>query len=214
MRTIRPKRPYPGWRASDTFPKLAVLPLAVCLACVAPLLLAAARAGAPEPAAYPDPPEVLFGDLFVAVQTAGIYADSKTFADAVPRASPQTILSEYHAAQSLSPQALKRFVDQRFEMPADSVTAAELVPAAAVSQSAALVAHIDRLWDVLTRSALSAPPHSSLLRLPEPYVIPGGRFREIYYWDSYFTMLGLDQSGRHDLVEHMVRDFAWLIDTY
>ena len=31
----------------------------------------------------------------------------------------------------------------------------------------------------------------SLLPLPKPYVVPGGRFREVYYWDSYFTMLGL-----------------------
>src|ERR1700733_14061181 len=36
----------------------------------------------------------------------------------------------------------------------------------------------------------------------------------MYYWDSYFTMLGLLESGRRDLVEDMVRDFAYLIDTY
>jgi len=36
----------------------------------------------------------------------------------------------------------------------------------------------------------------------------GGRFREMYYWDSYFTMLGLQESGRHDLMEDMVSDFA------
>ncbi len=34
------------------------------------------------------------------------------------------------------------------------------------------------------------------------------------YWDSYFTMLGLDASGRADLLQDMVRDFAYLIDTY
>jgi alpha,alpha-trehalase len=52
------------------------------------------------------------------------------------------------------------------------------------------------------------------LALPKPYVVPGGRFRELYYWDSYFTMLGLSQSGRQDLVQDMITDFAWLIDTY
>src|SRR5258705_6562521 len=36
----------------------------------------------------------------------------------------------------------------------------------------------------------------------------------MYYWDSYFTMLGLVESGRHDLAETMVRNFAYLIDTY
>ncbi|XNM58954.1 trehalase family glycosidase [Escherichia coli] len=28
--------------------------------------------------------------------------------------------------------------------------------------------------------------------------MPGGRFREVYYWDSYFTMLGLAESGHWD----------------
>jgi alpha,alpha-trehalase len=50
--------------------------------------------------------------------------------------------------------------------------------------------------------------------MPEPYVVPGGRFREMYYWDTYFTMLGLATSSRRDLVDGMVRDFAYLIDTY
>ena len=48
-------------------------------------------------------------------------------------------------------------------------------------------------------------PHSSLIPLPEPYVVPGGRFREVYYWDSYFTMLGLIESGRADLVQRHAR---------
>ena len=82
------------------------------------------------------------------------------------------------------------------------------------SERVSIARHIDSLWDQLTRSTTTAPRYSSLLPLPEPYVVPGGRFREMYYWDSYFTMLGLVESGRHDLVEHMVRDFAYLIDTY
>jgi alpha,alpha-trehalase len=43
--------------------------------------------------------------------------------------------------------------------------------------------------------------------------VPGGRFREIYYWDSYFTMQGLVQSGRTDLVKNMLDNFAHLIRT-
>jgi alpha,alpha-trehalase len=74
--------------------------------------------------------------------------------------------------------------------------------------------HIDTLWSELTRLPEETHPHSSLLALPEPYVVPGGRFDEIYYWDSYFTMLGLQESGRDDLVLGMVRNFASLIDRY
>jgi len=53
----------------------------------------------------------------------------------------------------------------------------------------------------------------SLIPLPEPYVVPGGRFREVYYWDSYFTMLGLIASGRSDLVRSMLDNFAYLVRT-
>ncbi len=53
----------------------------------------------------------------------------------------------------------------------------------------------------------------SLIGLPHPYVAPGGRFNELYYWDSYFTMLGLAESGRMDLVEGMVDNFTYLINS-
>lgn len=39
---------------------------------------------------------------------------------------------------------------------------------------------------------------SSLLPLPHDYVVPGGRFSELYYWDSYFTMLGLHGSNNRE----------------
>jgi alpha,alpha-trehalase len=142
------------------------------------------------------------------VQTAALYGDGKTFADAVPRGSPEAILSEYRTARPATPAALERFVAAHFALPG------EPDPVAAPSGQRTLTEHIDGLWNVLTRTSPSAPPGSSLLPLPKPYVVPGGRFREIYYWDSYFTMLGLLESGRSDLVENMVEDFAHLIDAY
>ncbi len=157
---------------------------------------------------YPQPPQALFKELFVAVQTAAIYPDSKDFADAVPKAAPDVILARYRASRPDSPLSLRDFVDATFVLPAAAG------PAPAMPRQQSVSAHIDGLWDALTRSTTHVPPYASLLPLPRPYVVPGGRFREIYYWDSYFTMLGLDQSGRHDLVEDMVGDFAYLIDTY
>ena len=74
--------------------------------------------------------------------------------------------------------------------------------------------HIDVLWERLTRNTPATAPYSSLLPLPRPYVVPGGRFRELYYWDSYFAMLGLAESGRTDLLEDMVQNFADLINSY
>ena len=94
-----------------------------------------------------------------------------------------------------SPAALERFVEAHFALPA------EVTPRASVPERVSISEHIDRLWDSLTRRTTSAPPYSSLLPLPRPYVVPGGRFREIYYWDSYFTMLGLVESDRRDLAQ-------------
>ena len=155
------------------------------------------------------PPQVLFKNLFVAVQSANVFPDSKTFADAVPKSTPEQILSRFDAAAPHSREALQAFVSENFVVPAQ-VSGTEL-PAV---ERVGIVKHIDLLWDQLMRTTTSAAPYSSLLPLPEPYVVPGGRFRELYYWDSYFTMLGLVESGRQDLALHMVRDFASLIDTY
>ena len=173
-------------------------------------LLPAASTQPKVPRAEPHlgPPQVLFKDLFVAVQTSAIYGDGKTFVDAVPHAAPQVILNEYHASLPSSPDALKRFTDAHFSLPA------QVAPAPSPPEQVSIVTHIDRLWDPLTRRTPVVPPYSSALPIPRPYVVPGGRFREIYYWDSYFTMLGLAESGRQDLLADMVRDFAYLIDTY
>ena len=70
-------------------------------------------------------------------------------------------------------------------------------------------------WQALRAQArTSIEPWSSLLPLDHPYVVPGGRFREIYYWDSYFIMLGLEQDGRLDLARDTLDNFASLIDRY
>ena len=75
-------------------------------------------------------------------------------------------------------------------------------------------ARIAELWPTLTRSAASAARGSSLIPVPKPFVVPGGRFRELYYWDSYFTMLGLKADRREDLLESMIDDFGSLIERY
>jgi alpha,alpha-trehalase len=158
--------------------------------------------------AAPPTPRALFPQLFDAVQNARVFADGKTFADAVPKVPPAQILAAYRAARPATPDALKAFVEKNFSLPSQANGAELPVERVGIAQ------HIDSLWNTLSRSSSSAPPYSSLLSVPEPYVVPGGRFREMYYWDSYFTMLGLARSGRQDLLEHMVRDFAYLIDTY
>ena len=147
------------------------------------------------------------GSLFSDVQLSGIFPDSKEFVDARPRSAPATIEARYDSARRTSGFVLRAFVDQHFVLSEPAGDGYHTV----ASQS--MVQHINALWQVLTRQPDSADARSSLIPLPSPYVVPGGRFREVYYWDSYFTMLGLVQSGRTDLVKGMLDNFAHLITT-
>ncbi len=157
-------------------------------------------------AAAPRPPSEVYGALFDAVQLGRVFPDSKTFADAVPKRAPEAIVADYTARKPAG-AALRAFVLSNFTLPADA-------PAPAAIARLPLVEHIAQLWPALTRAPATPPAGSSALALPAPYVVPGGRFREIYYWDSYFTMLGLAADGRDTLIESMLTDFEDLIARY
>ena len=149
-----------------------------------------------------------YQELFVAVQMQRVFADSKTFVDCAPRQHPERILEAYRAQNSQPGFDLRGFVLEHFEVYQRQPT--EFV----ANPDDTLAEHIDRLWPVLTRHPRQHPEFSSLLPLPHDYVVPGGRFTELYYWDSYFTMLGLDESGHCELLRSMADNFAYLIDTY
>jgi alpha,alpha-trehalase len=157
-------------------------------------------------------PADLYGPLFQAVQIQRLFGDGKSFVDAVPKRAPEAIMADYRASPPPDAASLRRFVLDNFTLPVDAPTAANS-PASGVNP-VPLLEHIYALWPHLTRQPDAPPPGSSALALPAPYVVPGGRFREIYYWDSYFTMLGLMRDGRMDLVQSMVADFEHLLETY
>lgn len=145
-------------------------------------------------------------DLFVAVQMQQVFTDSKTFVDSRSKRAPAEVLSRYHAAKDKSGFDLREFVDRHFEVPQASPVTFALDADLTMEQ------HLRSHWHYLTRSADENERWSTLIPLPYSYVVPGGRFREIYYWDSYFTMHGLVASDRLDLTEDMIKNFAWLID--
>ena len=154
----------------------------------------------------PPSPADRFGQLFADVQMRRLFADGKTFADASPKRAASAITTDY-LAKPRDDAALRRFVLDNFDLPVEA-------PPITVAADLPLGEHIAALWPVLTRQPARAAPEGSLISLPFPYVVPGGRFREIYYWDSYFTMLGLVRDGRDDLVEAMIDDFTSLIERF
>lgn len=157
------------------------------------------------------PPDQLYKELFHDVQMQSVFKDSKTFVDCIPKINPDEIVSLYRQWKKdpVSPDSLKQFVTDHFVIPEAPPSAN---PAGEITES--LKSHILRLWSELSRQPDRNTPGSSLLPLPHPYIVPGGRFREIYYWDSYFTMLGLQESGKWQMIENMIDNFSFLIQTY
>ncbi len=178
--------------------------------CAAVLVLAAACRVSDRPTVRPsdlyDPAHDL-GALFQDVQLSSLFPDSKTFVDARPLEAPADIAAGYASARGAAGFALPTFVQQHFALPRP------VGEDFRTDTSQTMEDHIRALWAVLARPPDTADARSSLVLLPQPYVVPGGRFREVYYWDSYFTMLGLVASGRTDLVRDMLDNFAYLIRT-
>lgn len=158
-------------------------------------------------AQVPAAADVTMPALFQAVQRGQVFDDQKTFPDLQPLQAPARIEATYLAQRGMPGFQLKAFVDANFR-------ATPPPPTPVLAANAPLDAHIDALWPLLSRDSRQVPAHGSQLPLPRPYVVPGGRFGEMYYWDSYFTMLGLHASGEGARARDMLVDFAHLIDTY
>ena len=150
-------------------------------------------------------PQEDLGELFVEVQTEPVFPDSKTFVDCIPIDSPREIMARYHEQRNSEGFNLTEFVKQNFIIPKPA-------PSSVTASYPPLEKHIENLWKELVRKDTATK--GSLIALPYSYIVPGGRFNEMYYWDSYFTMLGLQASGKVELIQHMVDNFAWLIQQY
>lgn len=143
--------------------------------------------------------------LFHDVQVASIFTDSKTFADAYPKRSWSEIYADYQRNKVTDGFDLSAFVHQHFVIP-------ETILLSNDTDKASVKNYIESLWPKLEKQP-DVQASCSLLALSYPYIVPGGRFREIYYWDSYFTALGLNESGRQDIIQSMLLNFMDLQDT-
>jgi alpha,alpha-trehalase len=74
-------------------------------------------------------------------------------------------------------------------------------------------ARIQRELKVIVHK-LSSTQESGLLYLPNPYVVPGGRFNEMYGWDSYFILLGLLRDGQPALAKSMTDNLLYEVRHY
>jgi alpha,alpha-trehalase len=141
--------------------------------------------------------------LFVDVQLSRILSDQKIFADSIPKREIAEILNDYEILKTETKFNLKQFVADNFILPNHQDKS---------QNELNIDVYIEKQWRNLTRKA--GQGLGSLIALPNSYVVPGGRFTELFYWDSYFTMLGLQEAENWDLIGFMIDNFAYLINTF
>ncbi|KFF23977.1 trehalase family glycosidase [Chryseobacterium vrystaatense] len=141
--------------------------------------------------------------LFDDVQRSEIFEDQKMMTDAVPMFPVSVINAEYEEKKGNEGFDLKDFVMSNFDFLGAKVSVRQ-------EDHLPVEQHIEKLWDELTRTAYEEK--GTLLKLPKPYIVPGGRFNEFFYWDSYFIMLGLQVSGRKEMMENIVENCSYLIN--
>lgn len=146
-------------------------------------------------------------ELFKEVQLNNVFPDGKTFVDCSPKKSYGEIIAAYEEVKTTDDFNLETFVKANFDMPYQPKT--DFV----ADTSKSMVTHINSLWSVLTRDPDAVVEGSSLMPLSKSYIVPGGRFREIYYWDSYFTIEGLMDAGQEEMAANMLDNFSHLIDS-
>jgi len=154
------------------------------------------------------PPEELYGQLFIDVQShkKNILGDSKAFVDCVPKGDIEKILADYSKLENKSDSTvIRNFLEDNFIIPG--------YHSEYKTDSSQINDHITEVWSLLKRQP-DEVKSGTLIPLKYSYIVPGGRFREVYYWDSYFTMLGLQEDKQTETIQNMVDNFSNLIDTY
>jgi len=171
------------------------------------------------------------GTLLHTVQMARIYPDSKTFVDMPVKESEETVLENFRqlmnsSDESPSKEQMETFLNNNFLPPgsefedwepSDWNKHVDLFDNIKDERYRELAEFIHERWQDLGRkikSDVKSDTKTSLIYMPNPFIVPGGRFREVYYWDSYWTILGLLASEMKSTVRGMLENFSGLIDEF
>ncbi|KAI7856664.1 Six-hairpin glycosidase-like protein [Circinella umbellata] len=181
-------------------------------------------------AAYPkrcDSPIYCESSLLKTIQLASLYPDSKTFVDKPTSKPVDEVLVAFEAlGDKPSNDAIKNFVNENFleegvELKPVSYSISDDIPLLKKiedPQYRGWATQVNQYWVNLTfefdTSFLCEGCATSTLPVKRPFVVPGGRFREFYYWDSYFVVRGLLLSELYDVAKDMILNFLDYVEEY
>lgn len=170
------------------------------------------------------------GSLLETVQKANIFHDCKHFVDMPLKVDPESTLHDWQeliASGQIDENSLRLFISNHFDEPGgelDNCEPSDFDPEYGKFESINSPSYrqwakeLHRKWPTLCRKVservIAYPEKFSLIPLPKPFVVPGGRFREMYYWDSFFTIKGLLASGMYNTVRGMIENMGSLIERF
>ncbi|XP_057346610.1 trehalase [Manis pentadactyla] len=172
------------------------------------------------------------GELLHQVQMAKLYQDDKQFVDMPLSSAPDQVLRYFNelakAHNSSIPQKqLQAFVQEHFQpvgqelqawTPEDWKDSPRILQKISDPKLRAWAGQLHQLWKKLgkkVKPAVSSHPEQfSLIYSEHPFIVPGGRFVEFYYWDSYWVMEGLLLSEMTGTVKGMLQNFLDLVKNY
>ena len=168
------------------------------------------------------------GPLLDAVQRAGVFGDCKIFVDSPLKCSPEEVLRRFAAMPpDATPKQLRAFVAAHFDRPGadlvrwDPPDARPEPPALARIKDDELREwgySLNAFWGQLgratSREAAETPERRTLIALPHPFIVPGGRFVETYYWDNYWILKGLLVCGMRETAAGMIRNMLHQLDAF
>jgi len=174
-----------------------------------------------------------YGPLLEAVQMAAIYPDSKTFVDKKLKLPPGKIIKNFEKLLNsqdgslLSVEEIKKFVDEHFDeegeelehwLPEDWTPEPAFIANLRKPALRNLAKRIAKLWRDLSRrikdEVRENPQLYSIIYVPNGFVVPGGRFREFYYWDTYWIVKALLHYDMTTTVRGMIENFLLMVKTY
>ncbi|XP_041978627.1 uncharacterized protein LOC121732739 [Aricia agestis] len=169
------------------------------------------------------------GELLHRVQLARIFPDSKTFVDLKMLRSRNETLSDFaklmhHTDHNPSPEQLRAFVREYFadgnelepwmppDFDPDPPFLKEIVDPVLREFARDVVAIWAKLGRRVSADVARHPDRYSFLSVPNGFIIPGGRFKELYYWDSYWIIRGLLICDMRDTARGMIENLLHLVD--
>lgn len=171
------------------------------------------------------------GDVLHVVQTAKVFNDSKTFVDMSLVNPVNETLANFYAMMTEtennpSREKVQEFVNKNFRSigeleeihPTDFQSEPKIVKEISDPVVRTFTKNLIGIWPSLTRKVsyhvFEDPDTHSLIPVEYPFIIPGGRFKEYYYWDTYWIIKGLLLSDMVETARGMVQNILSMVERY